>query len=91
MEILGKILSEYMESLFLITSLQLSEEFSPESKTYVTYRDGIIFDFMKDQSPDLITYRRNVYRKKELKESLLYSLMNLADEVTNTLPVLKWT
>ena len=55
----------------------------------MTYRDGIVLDIGSDFG-DTITYRRGKYKKKDLKQSLLYSLMSLTDEVIATVPVLNW-
>ena len=73
----------------IITSLMLHGEKKDEVDAFVTYHDGIIFEFGGNHSHS-IHYRRNQINVRDLKESLLYCLIHLTDEIISHNHIFRW-
>jgi len=50
-----------------------------EHNSFVTYHDGIVVEFGREEEPESISYRRHSLNVNDLKESLLYCLISLND------------
>ena len=74
----------------MLTSLAINADRPKDNNKFVTYTDGLVLEIDHKRSEKEIVYRRNIYQASSLKESLLYNLINVTDDVVSNFHSLKW-